>query len=246
MPNPAGPHSTEPARPARAVLFTGIAALLDAALLALALGGPAALLAHPRAIALLVLWTANNVVLAALRPVRRHDAVVERADARFVMPALFLLPLLAPPVSALGERVGLWTAPWQALPAAAARGLAWGGVGLAAVGLAIRIASMNQLRSRFSARIAVQRDHALETNGMYARVRHPGYLGSLLATAGGTLAFRSALGWPLVVLMVVAQTLRARREETTLEQHFGGAYRDYRRRSGMFLPPLRRGSLRAP
>jgi len=41
---------------------------LDFALLALALGGPAAVLATPRAVAVLVVWFAGACTLAWLRP----------------------------------------------------------------------------------------------------------------------------------------------------------------------------------
>jgi protein-S-isoprenylcysteine O-methyltransferase Ste14 len=224
----------------RALLFALAGLVVDAALFALALGGLAPLLAHPLALALLAIWTTANVVLAALRPVRRQDTVAERADARFVLIALGLLPLIAPPVSALGERLRWAAAPWDAIPAPLAETIAWAGVALTALGLAIRITAMTRLGARFSPLIAVQREHALETTGLYARVRHPGYLGTLLAITGAVLTFQSMLAWPLLAIMYAAQTARARREESLLENHFGDPYRAYKRRTGRFLPRLNR------
>jgi protein-S-isoprenylcysteine O-methyltransferase Ste14 len=201
---------------------------LDAALLALALGGLAPLVAHPRAPALLALWAAGAVALALLRPVRGHDAVAVERDPAWVLASLFVLPLLTPPAAALGERMSLWPLPGGAL--------GWLGVALSGLGLALRIAAMAQLGPRFSPLVALQREHALEMRGLYAHIRHPGYLGAWTASLGGALAFGSALGLPLVAAMGLLLQARAAREESLLERHFGAEYRRYRARTGRFLP----------
>lgn len=214
----------------RGVLALGATAL-DAALLALAMGGLAPLLAHPRALTLLAAWAVCGVTLALLRPVRGHDAVSIERDAPYVLAALFLIPLLTAPAAALGERLDLWLLP-------GGEGLRWGGVALSGAGLAVRIAAMAQLGPRFSPLIAMQREHALETRGLYARIRHPGYLGAWLAALGGVLAFGSAFGLPLVAVMGLLLWDRAEREESMLERHFGAEYQGYRARTGRFLPRL--------
>lgn len=239
--DPAVPPGAPPrfAGAVRALVFCLVALAVDALLLGLALGGVRPLLAHPQAVALLVVWTASNFTLALRRPVSSQDVVRDSKDARFVMLALFLIPLFAPAVSALGERMGLAAAPWDALPSSVAAALTWAGVVMTAAGLAIRITAMSRLGPRFSPHIAVQREHALETSGLYRRIRHPGYLGSLMATFGAVFAFQSMLAWPLLALMVVAQNARAGREEALLEAHFGEAYVRYRGRTGRFVPKLR-------
>src|SRR5262245_31949437 len=188
---PAAPRRPHP-------IVSGVLALLvtalDALLLALALGGLAALAAHPRALTLLALWAIGGVTLALLRPVRGHEAVAVERDGPFVLLLLFLIPLLTPPLAALSERLGVGP-----LPGGGA--LRWTGVALSGAGLAVRIAAMAQLGSRFSPLVAVQREHALETRGLYARIRHPGYLGAWLASLGGALAFGSAPALPLVAVM---------------------------------------------
>lgn len=210
---------------AGAILVTA----LDALLLALGLGGFAALLRHARALALLAAWLAGGIWLALARPIRTHDPVDTLPDPLGTMIALLLLPLLIPPVAAYGERIGLWP-----LPGGAA--LRWAGVALSAAGLALRIAAMVRLGSRFSPWIAAQRDHVLETGGPYARIRHPGYAGTLLAALGAVLAFGSAVGLvPFAVLFVLLDR-RAHREEALLERHFGEAYRHYRMQAGRFAP----------
>ena len=210
------------------LLALGVVAL-DAALLAAALGGLAALLAHPRALSLLALWAAGGVTLALLRPVRGHDAVAVERESPMVLIALLLIPLATPPTAALGERLALWTLPGGAP-------VRWAGVALSGAGLALRIAAMAQLGPRFSPRVAMQREHALETRGLYARVRHPGYAGAWLAALGGAIAFGNALAMPLVAAMGLMLWRRAGREEAMLERHFGDDFRHYRARTGRFVP----------
>ena len=223
------PPSPRRPAPAVAVLLALVVSGVDAALLAWALGGLGALLAHHRALALLALWAVGGITLALLRPVRGQDTVAVERESPLVLLLLFLIPLATPPLSALGERLALWI-----LPGGAA--LRWAGVALSGAGLALRIAAMAQLGSRFSPRVAMQREHALETGGLYARVRHPGYAGAWLATFGGALAFGSALTLPLVVVMGAMLWARAGREEAMLERHFGEAYRAYRAQIGRFVP----------
>lgn len=218
-----------PARhPARTVLVSLAVLALDFGLLALGVGGFGPLVHHPRALALFASWLIATPTLALLRPVRSHDPVATRPD-RLVMFALFLIPLLAPLLSALGERLGLW-------PLRGGAALRWAGVALSAAGLALRIAAMRQLGSRFSPFAAVQRDHALETHGLYGVVRHPGYLGAWACSLGIVLAFGSAITLPLALVMALALARRIATEERLLEERFGSAFRGYRARVGGFLP----------
>lgn len=207
---------------------------LDAALLALGLGDPAMLVRDPRALVLLVVWGVAGVVLALLRPVRGQDVAAASPDPP-VMVALLVLPLAAAPLGAFGARHALLTLPW-------ANTVSWCGVALAAAGLALRIAAMARLGRRFSPIVALQKGHALETGGPYAFVRHPGYLGALLACLGGSVAFGSALALPVPALMLVAQLARLRREEALLAVRFSDEWARYAARTGALLPrPARRG-----
>jgi protein-S-isoprenylcysteine O-methyltransferase Ste14 len=206
---------------------------LDAALLAWALGGAAALAREPRALALLAIWGASGFVLALRRPVRVQDLAESQRD---IVPMLVLLvvPLFTPALGAYVARRG-----WAVLPQANA--VSWAGIALVAAGHWLRIAAMVRLGPRFSPLVAVQRDHVLERSGPYARVRHPGYLGALLACLGGALAFGSAAALPLVAIMLAAQLARVRREERMLENRFGEEWRAYAARTGALLPTLGRG-----
>ncbi len=220
--------------PLRSVVSALVVLALDAALLALGLGDPGLLLRDPRAFALLVVWGLAGFTLALLRPVRGQDATASSPDPP-VMLALFMLPLVAAPLGAYGAAHALFTLPW-------ANTVSWCGVALVAAGLWLRIAAMARLGRRFSPLVALQKGHTLETGGPYAFVRHPGYLGALLACLGGSVAFGSALALPAPALMLVAQLARVRREEKLLAVRFGDEWSRYAARTGALLPrPGRRG-----
>lgn len=210
----------------RVVVVMGV----EASLLAWGLGGYPQLLATPRALALVALWFVSGLVLSLARATRSHET--QKADKDpLAMLALALLPLAIPPVAAWGGRVAMWPLPAPEL-------IGWLGVAMVALGLWIRVSAMLQLGARFSPLVALQREHSLETTGWYARVRHPGYLGSLLANWGAAIAFGSAAALPLAALMTVFQFDRLRREERLLAAHFGAEWRAYVARTGAILPRL--------
>jgi protein-S-isoprenylcysteine O-methyltransferase Ste14 len=213
---------------ARSVLGALIVLAFDAALLALGFGDASMLVRDPRAAALLVTWGAAGVALALRRPARGQDAKPARADA-LVMLALFVLPLAAAPLGAYGARRALYVPPY-------ANTISWCGVALVAGGLWLRVAAMTRLGRRFAPVVTLQADHALETGGPYAFVRHPGYLGALAACLGGSLAFGSLFALPVPALMLVAQLARVRREEALLAASFGGQWNAYAARTGALLP----------
>ncbi len=203
---------------------------LEAALLALGLGGFDRLVRDPRALALLALFASSGLLLSLRRPTRAQDMVERRPDP-LPMAVLFVVPALLPAIGAYGANRA-----WLTLPHA--NTVSWCGVALVLLGLVVRIVAMFQLGPRFSPLVSVQRDHALETGGPYGMVRHPGYLGALVAALGCALAFGSALALPLVAVMLAAQLARERAEERLLEERFGDAWRAYARRTGALLPRL--------
>ncbi len=83
------------------------------------------------------------------------------------------------------------------------------------------------------------------TSGIYRYIRHPQYTGFLLITLAmmcewATLAL--LLMWPALALIYVRL---ARKEEADMEAEFGQAYREYKARTGMFLPKLGGVKMRA-
>lgn len=224
------PAPAAPVRqPLRALLGSAVMLAIDAALLGVGVGGAHALLRHPRAVALLMVWAAGYGAHAGLRPTRPREGTERRRDQHLVLAMLVLMPLVTPMLSAWSERLGLWP-----LPGGAA--LRWAGVGLAGAGFLLRILAMVRLGTRFSPVIEMQRRHTLETEGVYAWMRHPGYAGACLANLGVILAFGSAATLPLAVAMGLATLGRVRREEGVLEAAFGDDWRRYRERVGPWWP----------
>jgi protein-S-isoprenylcysteine O-methyltransferase Ste14 len=201
---------------------------LDAVLLAVGLGGADRLVRDPRAWALLAFTAASTFALALLRPVRGGAPTTARPDP-LPMLVLFVVPLVTPMAGAFGA-AHAWAIP------RGSNTLSWIGVALVGAGLALRIAAMRVLGARFSPLVALQPEHALETRGPYARVRHPGYLGSLVACLGGALAFGSLAALPLPAIMLAAQLARVRAEERLLAAHFGEAWTAYAAHTGALLP----------
>jgi protein-S-isoprenylcysteine O-methyltransferase Ste14 len=76
----------------------------------------------------------------------------------------------------------------------------------------------------------------LVTNGIYSIVRHPQYLGILLITSGlliQWITIPTAIMWP--ILLAVYYRL-AMMEEKEMEDQFGEAYLEYKRKVFMFVP----------
>lgn len=81
-------------------------------------------------------------------------------------------------------------------------------------------------------------DHQLVTSGPFAIVRHPMYLGLMLAAIGALLIY---ITWTTVYFALFAALLvvRARREEQALSAEFGDQWKEYCRRVPMLVPRLR-------
>jgi protein-S-isoprenylcysteine O-methyltransferase Ste14 len=79
---------------------------------------------------------------------------------------------------------------------------------------------------------------AFKTDGFYRFVRHPSYLGALLAMAGWALAFRSVIGLLLTAAMCVPIIARIHAEEEFLVHEFGEQYRAYQQRTPWRLLPF--------
>jgi protein-S-isoprenylcysteine O-methyltransferase Ste14 len=98
------------------------------------------------------------------------------------------------------------------------------GVPLAAAGLALFLYA--EIRKR-----GVGDGHGLVTTGIYAKIRHPMYLGLVLLHAGYPLVYRSFVAWASTLLWAAFIATWTRFEEKVLERRYGEAYRRYRRRT---------------
>jgi protein-S-isoprenylcysteine O-methyltransferase Ste14 len=112
------------------------------------------------------------------------------------------------------------------------------GLMITAIGGFVRVATVFELGQRFSIFVAVQPDHRLKTDGFYRFVRHPSYLGALLAMVGWSLVFRSIIGLLLAAAMCVPIIARIHAEERFLVSEFGEQYRAYQQHTRWRLLPF--------
>jgi len=121
------------------------------------------------------------------------------------------------------------TIPWVALQIT--------GLVVMGIGIIVRSTAIIQLGRFHTPNVAVRSDHQLKQTGLYRYVRHPSYLGALIAFLG----FGFALGNWLSVLVLMAITpciylYRIHEEDAALSAELGEAYREYCLRTKRLIP----------
>jgi protein-S-isoprenylcysteine O-methyltransferase len=107
------------------------------------------------------------------------------------------------------------------------------------IGIAVRSTAIAQLGRFHTPNVAVRADHQLMKTGLYKYVRHPSYLGALIAFLGLGLALGNWLS--LVVIMAVCVCVylyRMHEEETALSAAFGDVWRAYCETTKRLIPGL--------
>ena len=105
------------------------------------------------------------------------------------------------------------------------------------LGIAIRCVAIAQLGRFHTPNVAVLVDHEVMDRGLYRHIRHPSYLGALIAFLGFGLALGNWLS--LLVIMTLAPMVylfRINEEEAALRAGLGERYADYCRRSKRLIP----------
>jgi protein-S-isoprenylcysteine O-methyltransferase Ste14 len=72
--------------------------------------------------------------------------------------------------------------------------------------------------------------------GIYARIRHPRYVGSLLAILGACFLAGTRLMWSVAAVWSLLTLVAIAMEERELRARFGAAYEEYCRQVPRFLP----------
>jgi protein-S-isoprenylcysteine O-methyltransferase Ste14 len=196
-------------------------------LAALGWGGVSAYLADPARVALALVTVGLTVAAVFSRANLSRGLREDRAD-RWVLAGFGLVGLALAYLPALADRLDVWT-----IGGARVR---WLGVALFAAGGLLRIWPVFVLGRRFSGLVAIQPGHTLVTTGPYARIRHPSYLGMLVATVGWALVFRSGVGLVLTAVLLVPLVARLRAEERLLAAAFGAEWQAWRARTARLLP----------
>lgn len=114
----------------------------------------------------------------------------------------------------------------------------WLGVGLGILCVLGIYWLFSSIGNSISPTSATRQQHQLVTSGPYRWVRHPLYtVGASMFIAFGMTAdnwFVAALG----VLAFIGMAIRTPKEEANLIEKFGDEYREYKKRTGRFLPRL--------
>lgn len=107
------------------------------------------------------------------------------------------------------------------------------------LGLVLRVWAAAALGGYYSRTLLVTKEQKLVTSGPYARIRHPGYLGSILLWSGfGVLTSNTAALILFPVMFVGIYLYRISVEERMLGEELGGDYAAYRRRTRRLVPFL--------
>lgn len=96
------------------------------------------------------------------------------------------------------------------------------------VGIGFIAVARYQLGKSFSVKPEA---HKLITTGLYSKIRNPIYVFGMVLIMGVILVLQRPALWLVLVVALIAQTIRARRETRVLEAAFGDAYREYRRKT---------------
>jgi protein-S-isoprenylcysteine O-methyltransferase Ste14 len=208
-------------------VVAGIVAVLGLA--ALGWGGVSAFLAHPARLALALIALALTAAAMFSEGNLSGGVREDRAD-RWVLVAFAVVGVLLSYLPALTDRLDLWTIDGDVVR--------WTGVLVLAAGGTLRLWPVFVLGRRFSGLVAIQPGHALVTTGLYARIRHPSYLGLVVASLGWALVFRSGVGLLLTAVLLVPLVARIRDEERLLATEFGAEWDAYCRHTWRLIPGL--------
>jgi protein-S-isoprenylcysteine O-methyltransferase Ste14 len=110
------------------------------------------------------------------------------------------------------------------------------GLGVFLVGLTIALVGVFTLKKFYASTLVILNDHQLITHGIYRRVRHPIYLGVLIAVFGPPVYASSLWGSLAMAVLIPIFLNRIRMEEQLLIEEFGEAYEAYRRTTPKLIP----------
>lgn len=192
-------------------------------------GGPSAFFSHPALVGLSVALF-GLALLAYFAGGNLSSGVREDRGNRWVIAVLAIIGVASAYLPAWSDRHEFWTFGGDAVR--------WLGVALFALGGILRVWPVYVLGNRFSGLVAIQPGHRLMTEGIYASIRNPSYLGLLISSFGWGLAFRSGLGLLLAALMIPPLIARIHSEEKLLASEFGAEYDAYRARTCRLIPSL--------
>ena len=113
------------------------------------------------------------------------------------------------------------------------------GLALMVAGIVLRWRAIATLGGYFTGKVQVLEEHRLVRSGLYQYIRHPAYLGALMAYFGLGVSFVNWITFVLVFFPVMFAALRRMRvEEEVLRQAFGNDYTEYMNKTKRLLPKI--------
>jgi len=113
------------------------------------------------------------------------------------------------------------------------------GIFLILLGMLVRFIAIFSLKSLFTSDVSIHHDHQLKTDGIFNKVRHPSYSGSLLSFLGLGLTLGNWVSLLIIFLPVLAAFLyRIKIEEKVLTKNFKEEYINYKKGTKKLIPYL--------
>jgi protein-S-isoprenylcysteine O-methyltransferase Ste14 len=173
-------------------------------------------------------WVASEVVIAIATRTRKSGGQVQDRGSQ----ALLWV------VIALSASLASWIGYWHPHNLPAPRPVVqYAAVACFLIGLALRLSAIVTLGRAFSANVAIRESQALRTDGIYAWVRHPSYLGLEIIFLANGLYYGN---WTSLAIMAVFPTAallyRIHLEEAVLRGAFAEQYEAYSERTKRLIP----------
>jgi protein-S-isoprenylcysteine O-methyltransferase Ste14 len=105
-------------------------------------------------------------------------------------------------------------------------------------GAIVNILGRIALGKNWANQVTIYKDQRFVSNGVFAIVRHPLYASLIWMFFGASFVYLNLLAFFLnIIIFIPFMHYRARQEEEFLEMEFG-AYKNYKKKVGMFFPNL--------
>jgi protein-S-isoprenylcysteine O-methyltransferase Ste14 len=93
------------------------------------------------------------------------------------------------------------------------------------LGAALGLTARYQLKDAFSVKPQAK---ILIRNGIYSKIRHPIYAAGIIINIGFCLLYQNIIFYLALILLVIIQVARIRKEEALLAAAFGQEYQNYK------------------
>lgn len=109
---------------------------------------------------------------------------------------------------------------------------------IAIVGVIVSVSAREELGANWLhlAEYELKKDHELVTSGIYAYIRHPIYAGMSLSYFGTQLVVGSYFLFIFLLVYSIVANNQAKKEEKVLIERFGSRYKEYMKKTKMFIP----------